>query len=76
MPLRLPRAFQWQMPVWDQVARYRGKISSPLIDRIEIHIEVPAVPPEDLFRSDVGDGILSGAPSPSYFASRLLQRAT
>src|SRR5450759_1710972 len=34
----------------DQVARYRGKISGPLIDRIDIHLEVPAVPQEDLLR--------------------------
>ena len=43
----------------DQVARYRGKISGLLIDRIDIHLEVPAVPQEDLLKHTAGEA--SGA---------------
>lgn len=32
----------------DQVARYRGRISGPLLDRIDLQIEVPALPETDL----------------------------
>jgi len=43
----------------DQVLRYRRKISGPFLDRIDIQIEVPAVPAEDLSR--VSSGESSGA---------------
>ena len=34
------------------VARYRSRVSGPLLDRIDLHIEVPAVPVEDLRAED------------------------
>ena len=43
----------------DQVARYRAKISGPLLDRIDIQLEVPAVPQKDLLRQAAGEA--SGA---------------
>ena len=31
-----------------QIQKYRAKLSGPLLDRIDLHVEVPAVPAEDL----------------------------
>jgi magnesium chelatase family protein len=42
-----------------EIARYRSRISGPLLDRIDLQIEVPAVPPDDLLRT--GGGEPSGA---------------
>jgi magnesium chelatase family protein len=35
----------------DRVAAYRGRISGPLLDRIDLHVEVPRVGPEEIARA-------------------------
>jgi magnesium chelatase family protein len=37
------------------VARYRGRVSGPLLDRIDLHLHVPAVPLESLGGSSRGE---------------------
>ena len=50
-----------------QVHRYRQRVSGPLLDRIDIHVEVPAVPYKDLSNDYCGE--------PSADIRRRLQNA-
>lgn len=43
----------------DQIARYRGRISGPLLDRIDLHIEVPALRDDELQKSATGEASVS-----------------
>jgi len=38
-----------------QIQRYRAKISGPLLDRIDLHVEVPAVSAEELLTPKAGE---------------------
>ncbi|HKA43158.1 MAG TPA: YifB family Mg chelatase-like AAA ATPase [Burkholderiales bacterium] len=58
----------------DQVQKYRRKISGPLLDRIDIQIEVPAVPPEDLSRMTGGESSAAIRARVTDARSRMLDR--
>ncbi|POZ53986.1 YifB family Mg chelatase-like AAA ATPase [Methylovulum psychrotolerans] len=55
----------------EQVARYRGKISGPLLDRIDIHLEVPRVPHEVLRK-----GSAQGEESSATIRARVVKART
>ncbi len=61
----------------EQIARYRNRISGPLIDRIDIHIEVAPLPVEQLMgdaRADVGEESAQVAGRVAAARSAQLQR--
>jgi magnesium chelatase family protein len=43
----------------DQVARYQGKLSGPLVDRIDLHVEVPAVNTTELMNAPPGESTMA-----------------
>ena len=43
----------------DQVARYQSRLSGPLMDRIDLHVEVPALPSADLLQATPGESTAS-----------------
>ncbi len=55
-----------------QIQRYRNRISGPLLDRIDIHIEVPAIRYQEL--SAIGAGEPSAVIRERVLASRLIQQ--
>ena len=40
----------------EQVARYQGRLSGPLLDRIDLHVEVAALAPDELLAAPAGEG--------------------
>ena len=54
-----------------QIEKYVGRISGPLLDRIDLHIEVPPVPFEDL--SKPGQGTDSASMRAQVFMARAIQ---
>ena len=44
----------------EQLLRYRRRVSGPILDRIDLHVDVPAVPCEELSRAGQGEGTRRG----------------
>src|SRR6185312_14547392 len=56
-----------------QIDKYMGRVSGPLLDRIDLHIEVPAVPFQEL--SATADGTSSATMRAQVSGARAAQRA-
>lgn len=39
----------------DQISRYQGRLSGPLLDRIDLYVEVPALTPDELLQAPAGE---------------------
>ncbi len=58
----------------DAIRRYRGRVSGPLLDRIDLQVEVPRLPPAEL-RADAPPGEASAAVRARVEAARARQHA-
>ena len=56
----------------EAIHRYRARISGPLLDRIDLHIEVPRLPPAEL-RPDAADGESTSVVRARVVQARALQ---
>jgi magnesium chelatase family protein len=57
----------------EQVARYKNRISGPLLDRIDIHVELLPLPAEQLLGEAYGQGESSATVAERVAAARKLQ---
>lgn len=58
----------------DAVARYQGRLSGPLLDRIDLQIEVPAVKPAELMAQPDGEASAAVALRVAVARDRQMQR--
>ncbi len=58
----------------DQVSRYQGKLSGPLLDRLDLLIEVPVIPPAELQALAPGEGSAQVAERVAAARSRAVAR--
>ena len=57
----------------EQIRRYRGRISAPLLDRIDIHIDVPRVHKDQLKQNSPNNSVPSNVVQARVCAARELQ---
>ena len=58
----------------DQIARYQSKLSGPLMDRIDLHVEVSALAPDELLQTGGGEASAPIAVRVAAGFERALQR--
>lgn len=58
----------------DQISRYQGRISGPLLDRIDIHIEVLPIDSQDLLKAPAGEASADIARRVTKAHDRAMQR--
>ena len=58
----------------DQIARYQGKLSGPLLDRIDLHVEVGALAAEELINTPPGESTAAMRPRIAAARERSLAR--
>ena len=58
----------------DQVSRYQARISGPLLDRIDLHVEVAALPPQELLAAPEGESSTEVQQRVSAAREKALQR--
>jgi magnesium chelatase family protein len=58
----------------DQVTRYQGKLSGPLLDRIDLHVEVASLPAQELLGTPAGEATAAIAGRSQAARTRALAR--
>ncbi len=58
----------------DQISRYQSKLSGPLLDRIDLHIEVPSLPAHELLHAPPGESTQAIAARSAQARERAMAR--